>query len=208
MTNRFAAFALASAFAVTGLAAAPASAQEIDLPAGAYQMDPTHATLTWEVRHMGLSHYVARIDTFDVELTLDPENITNSTVKATIDPTTVSTPFPGEKDFNGEISNDAKLLNAGEYPEITFVSTSVESTGDDTAKVTGDLTMLGVTKPVTLDVTLVGAVASHPFAKKPAVGFQATGVVDRTEFGMDFLAPQIVSPEVAITINAEFLAAE
>ncbi|MEO1329488.1 MAG: YceI family protein [Pseudomonadota bacterium] len=213
--QRFTGFFAAALIASTPLLAAPAAAQSADAPSGAYNLDPTHASVVFKVAHLGLSDYTARFTKFDIALNLDAENPANSTVTATIDPSSVETEYPGATDFNGEIANDAKFLNAGQFPEITFTSTSVEPTGDNTAKVTGDLSMLGATQPVTLDVVLNGALANHPFAKKPAVGFTATGEFDRTVWGMAHLTntlgadgPAIVSPTVSFEIQAEFIKAE
>ncbi|MEO1292871.1 MAG: YceI family protein [Pseudomonadota bacterium] len=201
------ALAAAAAVATLPLAAPVAFAQDVTVPSGAYKLDPTHASITWKVSHMGLSSYTARFTQFDIQLNLDTENPTASTVSATIDPTSVRTDFPGQKDFDGEISGSDKLLNAGSHPQITFASKSVTMTGDNTAEIVGDLTMLGVTQEVTLSAVLNGALPEHPFAKVPAVGFSATGTLDRTAFGMDFLAPQVVGPEVQVAIEAEFLKA-
>ncbi len=206
---------IAAPLALGSVLPVSAQAQELPIPSGAYALDPTHASVTWKISHLGLSNYTARFTQFDIALTLDTENPANSSVTATIDPTSVETDYPGEKDFDGEVANDAKFLNAGAFPAITFTSTSVEPTGDNTAKVTGDLTMLGVTKPVTLDVTLNSALEQHPFAKKPAVGFSAVGALDRTEWGLTHLSNtlgeggnQIVGSSVQVLIEAEFVKAE
>ena len=86
---------------------------------------------------------------------------------------------------------------------ITFKSTAIVMTGSKTADVTGDLTMLGVTKPVTLKVTFNGGMASHPMAKKPAAGFSATGTVKRSEFGMTNALP-FIGDDVTVLIETEF----
>lgn len=194
---------------MAALTAAPAAAQEtLDVPSGAYTMDNTHATILWRVKHMGLSEYVARFESFAIDLTLDGETPANSAVSATVDVTSVSTPFPNGDSFNTEISTDPRFLNGNEFAEITFTSTSIEPTGPQTARITGDLTMLGVTRSETFDAEVVGFIAEHPFAKKPAIGFKAVGTIDRTAYGLDFLAPMVVAPEVEIEINAEFVKAE
>ena len=90
-------------------------------------------------------------------------------------------------------------------PTITFVSTSVEPSGERTAKVTGDLTLKGVTKPVTLDVTFSGETDAHPFAKVPAIGFSAVGTFKRSEFGLDYLLPSIVGDDVKVQIEGDFI---
>lgn len=205
--------ALSSALiaATLGFGGAAAAAES-----GVYKLDKTHASVIWSVQHLGLSNYTARFDEFDIKLTLDVDDVTKSSVSATIDPRSVNTGFPGEKDFNAEISDDGRFFNAAEFPEVTFASTSIERTGESTATITGDLTILGVTRPITLEAELVGALDAHPLAgTRPAVGFSATGVFDRTTFGMDAFSnslgeggPPIVSPEVTVTINAEFIKAE
>ena len=192
-----------TASAVLGAAHADAPA----VPSGSYNLEPTHASLVWRVNHLGLSNYTARFTGFDVKLTLDSENIGNSSVTASIDPLSVETDYPGKTDFNAEISSDPKFLNASAYPAITFKSTKVEQTGDTTALIHGDMTMLGVTKPVTLQATLNGVLPSHPYAKVPAVGFHAEGTIKRSDFGFKHLLPY-VGDEVSFVIEAEFLKAE
>lgn len=182
-----------------------AAALEINAPSGTYVNDPGHTRLLWKINHMGLSNYTARMNDVAITLEFNAEDITRSSVKASIDPTSVDTGYVGDKDFNKEIYGEAEILNAGEFPQISFVSRKVQMTGEDTMKVTGDLTLLGVTRPVTLDVQLMGSMASHPFVKVPALGFQATGSLDRTEFGQTFLSGVALGDVVEIVIQAEFL---
>lgn len=179
----------------------------VPVPSGKYNMDPTHASLTFKINHLGLSNYTARFTKFNIDLDLNVEDPTQSTVSATVDPNSVRTDFPGEKDFDGEIARNAKFFNSGEFENVTFQSTSVEMTGDDTAKISGDLTMLGQTLPVTLDATLVGALEAHPFVGAPAVGFSATGTFERSNWGMTHLVPN-VGDAVTVIIEAEFIKAQ
>ena len=116
-------------------------------------------------------------------------------------------PFADDKDFDAEVAGE-KFLNSGGFPEIGFKSTSVTVTGDGQATIVGELTLAGVTQEVTMEAVLNGSMESHPFAKAPAVGFSAAGSLDRTAFGIDFLAPQVVAPEVTFSIEAEFIKAE
>lgn len=197
----------AAATALSLGASAPAVAQEIDIPSGVYEMDPTHATLIWRVRHLGMSDYIGRMMRFDATLTLDVDDPEQSSITATVDPTSVDTPFPLEDpDFDGELATDARFLNAEAFPEITFASTSVERTGPSTAIITGDLTFLGVTQEIQLEATLIGALAEHPFEDgAPAIGFSAVGEIDRTAFGMNFLSPFPVGPAIGFEVQAEFV---
>lgn len=204
----FRAAAVAVSLGAAALTAAPAVA-DVAAPSGAYELDLTHASIVWRVKHLGLAYYTGRFSSFDADLTLDVENPANSAITATIDASSVATeyPFPEREDFDGKVAG-AQILKSGEFPEITFASTSIEMTGETTAVITGDLTMAGVTQEITLNATLNGALAEHPFAKVPAIGFSAEGVLDRTAFGVSFLAPKIVAPEVSFMIEAEFFMAK
>lgn len=204
--SAFASVALGGIVAA-GLAAEPAQAAAPEVVSGTYRIDPTHASLHWKVNHLGLSFYTARFTKIDAELTLDAADMTKSKLKVSVDPRSLETDYPlaETKDFDKKLIEDAKYFNAGAHPAITFTSSNIEMTGDATAKVTGDLMLLGVTKPVTLDVTMNGAMASHPFLKKPATGFSATGTIKRSEFGMTEGIP-FVGDEVKLLIEAEFLA--
>ena len=189
-----------SLIAVTGIASAEGIA-----PSGTYVNDAAHTRLLWSIRHMGLSNYTARVNDVSITLEYDADDIAASTVRADIDPRSVDTAFPGEKDFNAEISDDPRILNAAEFPSISFVSRRVTATGDNTAAVEGDLTLLGVTRPVTLNATLNGELAEHPFMKVPAIGFTAEASFDRTDFGLEFLSGPILGDQVDIVIQAEFI---
>ncbi len=185
-------------------AAAVAAPVKVDAPTGAYTLDKTHASLTWRVNHMGLSQYTARFTRFDAQLSFDATDPSKSTLTATVDPTSVETDYPGaDKDFDKELL-EPNFFNAKTFPAITFTSTAIALTGANAATVTGDLEMLGVKKPVTLQVTFNGSKNPHPFAQVPALGFSAIGVVKRSEFGMTHLIGG-VGDEVEVLIQAEFL---
>ena len=195
----------AAALALAFAPPLPASAQlATDIPAGTFKLDPTHASVTWKVLHMGLANYTARFTKLDATLTFDPAKPEASKLTASIDPMSIRTdyPFVEKENFDKVLAESAKWFNAGVAKTITFTSTNVKMTGAKTADVTGDLTLLGVTKPVTLKVTFNGGMAAHPFTKKPAVGFSATGIVKRSEFGMKTNIPMI-SDDVALLIEAE-----
>lgn len=201
----------AAAFAMVSLTAASAFAQDMkmtpwkDMPAGVYSIDKYHASLTWKVMHAGLSNYTARFKSFDADITFDPADITKSKVSAKIDPASLETDFvpTAEKDFNKNLITQEQWFNAGKFPEITFNSTKIEVTGDNTGKIHGDLTLLGVTKPVVLDATFNGAYAVQPFSQKAAMGFSATTSISRSDFGMSTYVPMI-GDKVDIIIEAEF----
>ncbi|MBM3617601.1 MAG: polyisoprenoid-binding protein [Alphaproteobacteria bacterium] len=186
-----------------------ASAQEFtpfaELPAGVYHVDKSHASLIWKVSHAGLSNYTARFKSFDATVNLDPKDVTKSSVTATIDPTSVETDYvaTAEKDFNKNLATQEQWFNAGKFPTITFKSTKVEKTGENTGKVHGDLTFLGVTKPAVLDVTFNGGFAEQPFSKLPTLGFSGKTVIKRSDWGLTTYVPMI-GDDVTIEIEAEF----
>ena len=172
------------------------------LPSGSYQLEKPHASLLFRVKHMGLSYYTARMTDFDATLDFDPKNPVASHVKAIINPLSVHAGHPTDKDWDRRIGED--FFEGKEFPQIVFDSKKVEVTGEFTGKVTGDLTFMGVTEPVTLDVTFNGsAPAAALYQGRDAVGFSARGTLDRTDFGLTRYGA-IVGSEVEIVIEAEF----
>lgn len=201
MIQRIRPILLAATFACFASAAAAQTAA--DVPAGTYKLDPTHASVTWRVKHLGLSNYTARFAKIDAVLTYDPKDPTKSRVTASIDPASVKTDLNSPKDFDQELREDPRFFKVAKFPEIKFTTTSLEKTGEKTGRMTGDLTFMGVTKPVTLDVTFNGSFKEHPMSKKPAIGFSATGTVKRSDFGLDALIP-FISDDVSVLIETEF----
>ncbi len=174
---------------------------------GLYDIEPSHAFLTWTVRHNGLSGYTVNFTDFQAELDFNPEDPVASTLSVSIDPTGIQTLHPGEEkraDWQEKLINDDKFLNADEFPDITFVSTSIEKTGEFTGLVTGDLTFLGVTKPVTLDVQYNGVTNVPWFGRRDVIGFDATTTLKRSDFGQTSLK-KVVSDEVVVKFSGEFL---
>jgi len=197
---------LPTAALAASLAVASPALAELDAPSGTYVLDPTHASLHFKVMHAGLSNYTARFTDMDVVVELDSANPENSTVSVTVDPTSIETDYPNPevKDFDAELRDDPRFFNAGQFPQITFTSTKLTPTGDNTGTVEGDLTMLGVTRPVTMEVTLNGAPAKHPFMDAGALGISAVGTLRRSDFGMTHLIPAI-GDEVEFIVEAELI---
>jgi polyisoprenoid-binding protein YceI len=186
--------------------AAHAQAASLDVPAGTYALDPTHTSVTWAVKHLGLSMYTARFVGFDSTVRLDPADPTRSSVVFTIDPASVRTdfPFPEKEDFDSVVAN--RFLKAEAHPEIRFQSTAITATGPNGGQISGTMTLGGVTKPVTFDATLNGAML-NPFTKAPTIGLSARGTIKRSEFGLDELLGPI-GDDVEIRIEAEFAKAD
>lgn len=179
----------------------------IEVPAGIYVLEKTHASLTWRIKHMGMSNYTARFRSFDATVKFDPKDFSKSSVQASIDVGSLETDFaPAEgRDFNAELRSEP-FFNVARFPRATFASKQVKKTGPRSMRAAGDFTLLGVTRPATLDVTLNGAMKSHPLAKVPALGFSARGKIQRMPFGLNPM-PQLtgVADDVEIVIEAEFL---
>lgn len=184
---------------LAGCYSAPKTAA-IDLKAGNYALDPTHASVIWSLSHAGLSNYQARFDRIEGSLAFDPDSPANSQVDIRIDPKSVSTGLP---DFDKTIATDSRYFNANAFPEIRFTSTTIKVTDEAKGTVTGDLTFRGVTKPITLDVSFNGAGKSFG-NPGDTLGFSATGQIDRTEFGLTYLSSFGIGTEVKLRIEAEF----
>lgn len=173
----------------------PAAAQEeMDLgspPAGTYTTDPAHNRLWFIVDHLGFSRYMALFTRVDATLQFDPDHPQAMSVTATVDVGSLETHNPAT-DYNfNEIVSGADLLNAPAHPEARFVSTGVELTGAHTAKVTGDLTLNGVTKPVTFAARYNGGWGHMPMDPMGArAGFSLETTIKRSDFGIDLGLPE------------------
>lgn len=185
LTKLFAAAALASSFA-TSVFAAPET----------YGAEPNHTYANFSYSHMGLSTQISKFSKTTGTVVYDKAAKTGS-VDITIDMKSVDT---GSNLFNGHIQG-ADFLDTATYPTATFKSTKVVFDGDKPASIEGNLTIKGVTKPVTLKVTHFVSM-EHPMAKKDAIGANATTVIKRTEFNAGKYAPA-VGDDVTITISIE-----
>lgn len=188
------------------LAFSTPAAAELSIPSGTYLMDPTHTSVHFKVNHLGLSNYTARFTEFKGALQLDAENPANSTLEVTVYPMSLRTDYPNAqvKDFDKELQESENFMDAKTHPEITFTSTKMTQTGPNTGTVEGNLNFRGVTLPLTLDVTLNGALEKHPFVDAAALGISATGEIKRSDFGMTHLIPG-VGDDVQIIIESEFV---
>jgi polyisoprenoid-binding protein YceI len=188
----------------SAMLAASALALSFVLPAQAaetYKLDPMHTQVVWSINHFGFSNPSGKFASIDGTLTLDEAKPEDSKVTATI---TIANLFTGLDKLNEHLLSD-KFFDAKQFPTATFTSTKVETTGKDTAKVTGDLTVHGVTKPVVLDVTL-NKIGENMMKKKTA-GFSATTTIKRSDFGMTTYLPML-GDEVKLSIESEANLAE
>lgn len=149
---------------------------------GDYTLDVAHSRIGFSARHAMITKVRGAFNEFDGHATLDAADPTKSTVAVTIKAESIDT-RNAQRDAHLR-SND--FLDLAAYPEITFVSTVVEPLGDDTYRVTGDLTIRGVTKPVSIDLEFTGS-AVDPFGNA-RVGFEGSTVINRKDWGVNFNA--------------------
>lgn len=161
-----------------------------------YNVDPTHTFANFSYNHFGLSTQISKFERTTGTVTLDKAAKTGA-VDITIDMTSVNT---GYETFNGHIQGE-DFLDTAKYPTATFKSTQVSFDGDKPATIDGELTIKGITKPVTLTVSHFANMA-HPMLKKDAIGANASTVIKRSEFNAGKHAPY-VGDEVTITVSIE-----
>ena len=171
---------------------------------GTYITDPDHSLIGWRANHFGFNDYFGIFGDVTGTLVLDTETIENSTVAVTIPIASVITASAG---LTGHLlspgKDGAEPDFFGPEPEpATFTSTSIVSTGETTAIITGDLTMNGQTHPVTVAAQFTG-VGANPMSQVTTVGFEGRALVDRTDFGISAFAP-LVSREIELDISVAF----
>src|SRR5690606_37234229 len=162
-----------------------------------YTMDPAHTQVVAQWNHFGFSNPTIHFGQVDGTVTYDPENVEASSVQVTIP---LSGMDSGVEAFNEHL-RAADFFDIAQYPEVTFRSTSVTALGADRMRVTGDLTMHGITRPVDLAVAVNG-VGTHAMTGQPAAGFDAEATILRSDFGLDMYAPT-VSDEIKLRITTE-----
>jgi polyisoprenoid-binding protein YceI len=161
-----------------------------------YSLDKSHTQIKFSVNRGGWTRIAGWFEKFDGNISFDQENVTTSSVEAIIQASSINTGF-SRRDAH---LRSPDFFNSKEFPTIKFQSINVEKTGNKTGKMTGNLTMLGVTKPITLDVVF-NRKANHPRNNRVFSGFSARGKLNRSDFGMSFIL-RAVSDEVLIEIEA------
>lgn len=167
--------------------------------AGSYRLDPEHISLLFKTDHLGFSPFYGRFDRVDAVLNLDDENPANSDIAVTVLADSINTRVE---------SLDARLkapsmFDVARYPEIRFTSTGIERTGDNEAIIHGTLLMAGKTAPLDLQARFVGS-GTNPLSRKKTVGFEASGRLKRSDYGLNDWLP-LVGDEVELIISAEFV---
>lgn len=184
------------------LAALLSASSTMAFAAEKYVLDSSHSQVVFSYQHLGFSTTTGMFSGFEGEIMFDQENPANSSV-------TVS--MPTKSMFTGWEQRDAHFMSGDFFGAqnddlITFTSTGIEVTGDNTALITGDLTMNDVTKSVVLDAKLNQA-GTNPLAGKPWAGFDATTTLLRSDFNVGAYAPN-VGDEVSVYISLEAMKAE
>ncbi len=162
-----------------------------------YTFDKAHTQIHFVVNHLGFSNSSGRFLDFDGGFTFDRTDPAKSSIDVTIK--TAGLEMNDQK-WNEHLKG-ADFFNVEKFPTMTFKSTAIEVTGENTANITGDLTLLGVTKPVVLAVTHNKS-GKHPFGDKYVSGFSATASLKRSDFGMNYGLP-MVGDDVKINIEVE-----
>ena len=175
---------------VVALAATPMAAV-----ADTFAVNKPHTIVAFTVDRLGLTKMLGSFSKVDGEFTIDRNNPVASSASLTIDTASLYTGF----EARDKHLRSPDFFNVQEFPEMKFVSTKVERTGEKTAKVTGNLTLLGVTKPVTLDVVL-NNIKTDARTKKDLAGFSAQGTLKRSDFGMKYLVGAI-SDDVTLMVE-------
>ena len=184
-----------------GLAAALTTTFALAAPVD-YKIDPTHTTTVFSWNHLGFLTPSANFTDIQGVIKVDNTQPANSSVEVAIPLSSINSSVAAlDKEFQAEA-----WFNAAKYPNITFKSTKVETKDKKHFKITGDLTVKGITKPVVLDAVLNGQ-GEHPMLKVPAIGFNATTSFNRSDFGLGSYVP-MVGDKITVHITTEATAAK
>jgi len=194
MNRILAALAVWALFSVTAHAD-PKSTDPSQVPAGTYVLDKKHASLTVKIAHMGFSHFTMRFNGLDGGFTYNPASWQASSATINVDPASIDTGAPA---FSKEV---AGFFDVARYPKIVFVSRGFEAVEGNKARLVGDLTFHGVTRPVALDVVFNGV--GPGVLGGTRLGFSGVGRIKRSEFGVKN-ASNYVADDVDLLIEVEF----
>ena len=195
------ALALSTALALVGAAVQaddPFTRIPAEVRSGTYVLDPSHSKVTWSVSHLGFSTYVGQFAGVDGKLTLDSRNPARSRLDATVKTDSVGTFSDGlDKHLK-----TADFLDTAKHPTAAFRSSALQLVDADTARITGDLTLRGVTRPVVIEADFTQA-GVNPLDKTYTVGFDGEAKIKRSDFGVSYGLP-MVGDDVTLHLAAEF----
>ena len=169
-----------------------------------YKIDPAHSDISFKVKHLMIATATGLFKTFDATLEIDEENFENAQVSFEADVDSIDTK---NEQRDAHLKSD-DFFNAAQYPKLTFKSTKIEKVSDSEFKLTGDLTVRDITKPVVLSVDYNGKVID-PWGME-RMGFEATGKINRKEFGLKWSAVTeagglVVADDVKLVLNVEMV---
>lgn len=165
-----------------------------------WKNDPPHSRLAFTVKHMAISEVTGNFKTFEATIQSSKPDFSDAVITLKADVNSINT----DVEMRDNHLKSADFFDAAQFPELSFKSNGIRKTGKDTYTVTGDLTLHGVTKPVTVKL-FFGGTTVNPQSKKTVAGFQVTGTIKRSDFGIGTkFPPAAVSDEVAIKADGEF----
>ena len=172
-----------------------------EVRAGQYVLDPNHASLIWKLNHLGFSTFIGTFNDFEASLDFDPEDIENASLEVVISTSSLDVDIP---EFEEELRGD-NWFDVGVYPQAVYRTTSfLESIDEDTFLFAGDLTLLGTTAPVNLEVNFHGG-GRNFLTRSYTVGFSGSAKFNRSDFGLDRFTSFGVGDEIDLEIHVEFM---
>jgi polyisoprenoid-binding protein YceI len=176
------------------------------VPQGTYTLDKAHTSLVFRVNHLSFSTFTARFTRYDATLEFDPAKLGATRLSGTIDAASIASDNP--PDGFHDMLRSAQFLDTAKFPQMTFVSKSVEVQGPNNLRILGELTLHGVTRPIVLDAKYNGGYAGHPMDPHARIGFSAHGTFKRSDFGISTGIPAAgtkmgVGDEIEVTIETE-----
>ena len=165
-----------------------------------YKLDKAHSSMSFTVTHLSMSEIDGVFKDYEATLTTSKEDFSDAVLEASADLTTMTTNNGGR---DGHLQKE-DMFDTANHPKLTFKSTSIEKVTGYNFKLTGDLTIKGITKSVTLNLTVLGT-GEHRRSKKPMAGFKLTGTINRSGFGVGQMPSMMVGEEVALRASGEFV---
>ena len=165
-----------------------------------WTVDKAHAKVGFTVTHLGISEVDGSFKAFDAKITASKEDFSDAVFEVTAETGSIST---GNDFRDGDLKKPGGF-DAEKFPTFTFKSTGITKSADKKFKLTGDLTLKGVTKPVTLDLTVMGTTTNRQ--GKKLVGVKVSGTIKRTDFGVGGMPAMVVSEDVELRASGEFIA--
>ena len=176
------------------------NADMTELTAGQFSLDPDHATLIWKINHLGFSTFVGRFNDFDASLEFDPENIGNSSLEVIINTASLDI---NNAEFAEELKGDV-WFDTEAFPQAVYRTTSLVESNGNSFVFAGELTLLGVTAPVNINVDFHGA-GRNFLTRSYTSGFSASATFLRSEFGLSRFTSFGIGDEIELEIHVEFM---